>query len=163
MQRAIGHVPGRLRDFQAQLVGSCSRSNQRFCADCKRLISYKRKHHSCLHHVPYLRLVGQRQRYLPKVAQGFEELVGYIERLVDLYNRDLAEGLDRLMALLPEGESQKSVEPFSLDVSILNGLIEKPAKHEAAYLVDMAKVEALDTVGENRKAVELLDRHVPKI
>ncbi len=25
-----------------------------------------------------------------------------------------------------------------------------------AYLVDMAKVEALDTMGENRKAVELL-------
>ena len=28
MQRAIGHVPGRLCDFQAQLVGSCSRSEQ---------------------------------------------------------------------------------------------------------------------------------------
>ena len=36
----------------------------------------------------------------------------------------------------------------------------KPAKNETAYLVDMAKVEALDTMGENRKAVEILDRHV---
>ncbi len=50
--------------------------------------------------------------------------------------------------------------PFSLEVSTLDGLTEKPAKHEAAYLVDMARVEALNTMGESRKAVELLDRHV---
>ncbi len=64
------------------------------------------------------------------------------------------------MAILPERDFQKSIEPFSLDVSTLDGLTEKPAKQDAAYLVDMAKVEALDTMGENRKAVELLDRHV---
>ncbi len=52
------------------------------------------------------------QALFPQVAQGLEELVGYIERLVDLYNQDLAEGLDHLIALLPEGDSQKSVEPF---------------------------------------------------
>ncbi len=64
------------------------------------------------------------------------------------------------MALLTEGDSQKSIGPFALDVSTLDELTEKPAKQEAAYLVDMAKVEALDTMGENRKAVELLERHV---
>ena len=95
-----------------------------------------------------------------QVAQGFEELVGYIERLVDLYNRDLAEGLDSLMAILPEGTSQKSAEPFRLDVSTLDGLTVKPTRHEAAYLVDMARVEALDTKGENQKAVAILERHV---
>ncbi len=88
--------------------------------------------------------------------------MGYIERLVDLYDQDLAEGLDRLIAPLPEGDSQKSIEPFSLDVSTLDELTEKPANHQAAYLVDMARVEALDTMGENRKAVELLDRHISK-
>jgi len=60
------------------------------------------------------------QALFPQVGQGFEELVGYIERLVELYNRDLAEGLDRLIAILPKGNSQKSIEPFSLDVSTLN-------------------------------------------
>ena len=100
------------------------------------------------------------QSLFPQVAQGFEELVGYIERLVDLYNRDLAEGLDRLMALMPRGDSEQSIEPFNLDVSNLDGLTEQPAKHETAYLVDMARVEALDTMGEKEKAVELLDRHV---
>ncbi len=94
------------------------------------------------------------------MAEDFQELVGYIERLIGLYNRDLANGLDSLMAIIPEGDSQKAVEPFSLDVSILDHLTEKPAKHDTAYLVDLAKVEALDTMGESRKAAELLERHV---
>ncbi len=64
------------------------------------------------------------------------------------------------MAILPERDFQKSIEPFSLDVSTLDGLTEKPAKHEAAYLVDMARVEALDTMGVKEKAVAILDRHV---
>ncbi len=80
--------------------------------------------------------------------------------MVDLYNRDLAKGLDHLIALLPEGDSQKSIGPFALDVSTLDELTEKPAKHETAYLVDMARVEALDTMGEAMKAVEILERHV---
>ncbi len=100
------------------------------------------------------------QALFPQVAEGFLELVGYIERLVDLYNRDLAEGLDRLMAILPKGNSQKTVEPFSLNVSTLDKPTGKPAGREAAYLVDMAKVEALDTMGEKEKAVAILDRHV---
>ena len=41
-----------------------------------------------------------KQALSPQLAQGFEELVGYIERLVELYNRDLTEGLDRLITLL---------------------------------------------------------------
>ena len=106
------------------------------------------------------RHVGCQSSDFPQVAEGFTNLIGYIESLVDLCNRDLADGLDRLIALLSEADSQKSVEPFSLDVSALDGLTENPTKNEAAYLVDMAKVEALDTMGESRKAVELLTRHV---
>ena len=36
-----------------------------------------------------------------------------------------------------------------------------PGKREAGYPVDMARDEVLDTLGESRKAIELLDRHVP--
>ena len=60
---------------------------------------------------------------------------------------------------LPVG-SEKSIKPFSLNVTTLDGLTEKPAKHEAAYLVDMARIEALDTMGENQKAIAILARHV---
>ena len=34
------------------------------------------------------------------------------------------------------------------------------AANQTAHLADMARVEALDAMGENRKAVELLDRYV---
>ena len=34
------------------------------------------------------------------------------------------------------------------------------AKHQTTYLVDMARIEGLDAMGENRKAVELIDRPV---
>ena len=80
--------------------------------------------------------------------------------MVDLYNLDLADGLDHLIALLPKGDSQKPIGPFALDVSTLDELTEKPAKHETAYLVDLARVEALDTMGEAMKAVEILERRV---
>ena len=102
------------------------------------------------------------QRVLfPKVDQGFKELVEHTERLVALYNGILAEGLDRLATLLPEEGSGIPDGPFNLDVSPLEKLAEKCIAHQADYLLDMARVEALDTLGEkNRKAVELLDRHV---
>ena len=96
----------------------------------------------------------------PKVADSFEELVGYIENLAGYFNRDLAEELDRQAAMLPEGFSQKSEEMRCLDPSILEKLAAGLAQQEAAYLVEMAKVEALDTMGENHKVVELLDRHI---
>ena len=83
-----------------------------------------------------------------------------VERLVDLYNNDLAEGLDSLMTILPEEDYHKSVEPFCLKLSAIDKLTEEPAKRDPSYLVDMARVEALDIIGEKRKAVELLDRHV---
>ncbi len=100
------------------------------------------------------------QALFPKAAEVFEELVDYIVRLVDLYNRDLAEDLERLATMLPEGVFQESHDSFCLVLSNLDKLTEKPANHQVAYLVDMAKVEALDTIGESGKAVELLDRHV---
>ncbi len=64
------------------------------------------------------------------------------------------------MALLPNGDCQKSVEPFSLDLSTLDELTEQPARHETSYLVDLARVEALDLIGESWKAVKLLERHL---
>jgi hypothetical protein len=96
----------------------------------------------------------------PKVDEGFGDLVEYIEGLSDHYNRNLSQGLDRLATLATKGDSGKSTEPFCLDLPALENLVAKPSKHRIAYLVDMAKFEALDTIGENQKAVESLHRHV---
>ena len=93
--------------------------------------------------------------------EAFDDLVEYIEGLSNLYNRNLYEGLDRLATLatwVTKGDSGKSTEPFYLDLSTLEDLVAKPGKHRISHLEDMAKVEALDTMGENRRAEELLDR-----
>ncbi|MFQ6028639.1 MAG: hypothetical protein ACE5Q6_14225 [Dehalococcoidia bacterium] len=100
------------------------------------------------------------QVLFPEVGHSFAELVGYVENLVSLYNRSIAEDLDRLATMSPENDSQKSGEGFILDPTGLLDSIAEPARDQAAYLVDMAKVEALDTMDENQKAVEILDRHV---
>jgi len=50
--------------------------------------------------------------------------------------------------------------PASHDLKALEQRAGKQARLQIDYLMDMAKVEALDALGENRKAVELLDRHV---
>ncbi len=81
-------------------------------------------------------------------------------KLIGMYNRDLARRLDRLMAPLPEGDSQKLTELFSPNASTLDGLTEKTANPQAAYLLDIAKAEALDKKGDNQNRVELLQRHV---
>ncbi len=36
----------------------------------------------------------------------------------------------------------------------------RAAMEQAAYMVDMAKSDALDLLGETRQAFELVDRHV---
>ncbi len=58
------------------------------------------------------------------------------------------------------GEPRGPDEPFFLKIASLQKLAEKPVRHQVAYLLNMARVEALNTMGENRRAVELLDRHV---
>ncbi|MFQ6029304.1 MAG: hypothetical protein ACE5Q6_17650, partial [Dehalococcoidia bacterium] len=100
------------------------------------------------------------QVLFPKVAQGFDELVDHTERLVGLYNGNLAEGLDQMTTMLPRGKPERPNEPFFLELAALQKLADKPVSQQVDYLVDMAKVEALDATGENCKAVELLDRHV---
>ncbi|MCZ6675493.1 MAG: hypothetical protein O7C75_21405 [Verrucomicrobia bacterium] len=54
------------------------------------------------------------------------------------------------------------MESIGLESARTNqGSIEKVrAKEQVAYLVDMAKADALDLPGESRQALELVDRHV---
>jgi RNase P subunit RPR2 len=45
-------------------------------------------------------------------------------------------------------------------MEVLRQGTEKIAVERVSYLVDMAKAEALDAMGENRAAVELIERHL---
>ncbi len=47
-----------------------------------------------------------------------------------------------------------------IDLPNLHEKTQGAATDHAAYLVDMAKAEALDTMGETERAVAIMDRHV---
>lgn len=62
-----------------------------------------------------------------------------------------------MAALLPDTESGQFNAPFSFDLSSQAG--QPKGLATPGYLsIGMAKIEALDALGENRKAIELLDR-----
>ena len=47
-----------------------------------------------------------------------------------------------------------------INVEALRKVADKTVTGSVSYLVDMAKAEALDALGENRAAVELMERHL---
>ena len=49
---------------------------------------------------------------------------------------------------------------LQIDLPNLHEKTQRAATDPATYLVDMAKAEALDVMGETEKAVQLVDRHV---
>ena len=50
--------------------------------------------------------------------------------------------------------------PLTIDLAALIENVQRPARAQDAYMVNMAKAEALDLLGETRQALELVDRHV---
>ena len=82
------------------------------------------------------------QSLFPPVAEGFDKLQTSLEELVDIYNDDLADSIERAERLLKEAGkgSQKSAPPFDLAGSVET--VQEPA-HQLAFMVDMAKADAL--------------------
>jgi hypothetical protein len=106
------------------------------------------------------------QRYLdggqvpfPFVAEEFVRLIGCIEELVVGYNEDFAKesGHETNSALegLPTVESSNFVDTAALEEAVAPG-----ARQHTAFLVDMARAEALNSMGEHQKAMELVDQHI---
>ncbi len=65
--------------------------------------------------------------------------------------------LGRLLIETREGQDET---PLTIDVAGLIESVQGVAKEQVAYMVDMAKADALDLLGETRQAFELVDRHV---
>jgi len=76
-------------------------------------------------------------------VQTQAELTKYTEELITEYNGRVAKE--------PEGK---------INVEVLRTVAERTVTGRVSYLVDMAKAEALDALGENRAAVELIERHL---
>ena len=83
-----------------------------------------------------------------------------VEKLVDIYNEALAEDIERLERLLIETGNGQDESPLTIDLEGLIESVQGAAREQVAYVVDMAKADALDLLGETRQAFELVDRHV---
>ena len=101
---------------------------------------------------------GQRA-LLTGVAEGFSLLLDLVEKTVDVYNEALAEEIERRDSLLHENDGQQS-SPLTIDQADLAEKIDGRSTGQITYLVDMAKADALELLGETRQAWSLVDRHV---
>ena len=86
--------------------------------------------------------------------------MGQAEKLVNLYNRNLAANFELLDFAVRGSEARGPEARHAIDLPTLRGEITGAATHQAAYLVDMAKAEALDMMGETEKAVQVVDKHI---
>ena len=100
------------------------------------------------------------QTLFPEVAEGFGQLLAWVEKLVDIYNEALAGDIERLERLLVETGDVQDESPLTIDLAGVIESVQGAAWEQVAYMVDMAKADALDLLGETRQAFELVDRHV---
>ena len=96
----------------------------------------------------------------PDVAEGFEQLFASAKKLVGIYNEALAEEVEQLERLLIETDDGREESPLTIDLAGLIESVQAVARDQVAYMVDMAKADALELLGETRQAFELVDRHV---
>ena len=96
----------------------------------------------------------------PTMAEGFDQLLALVEKLVGIYNEALAGDIERLERLLIETGDEQDESPLTINLAGLIGIVQGAARKQVAYMVDMAKADALDLLGETRQASELVDRHV---
>ena len=91
-----------------------------------------------------------RQRYFDGVEIMFSDSVQTQADLTKNTEELITEFNDRV-AKQPEDK---------LDLEVLRTVADRTVAGRVSYLVDMAKAEALDALGENRAAVELIEKHL---
>jgi hypothetical protein len=100
-----------------------------------------------------------RQLLFPAHTRSLARLVEVVEELVAVFNKDFAKESVLETEPLPEslGEANR---PRHIDIFALKEAVAPTARQHTAFLVDMARAETLDAVGENKAAVAIVDRHV---
>jgi hypothetical protein len=99
------------------------------------------------------------QVLFPSKAGDFAKLVACIEELVKGHNQDFADEPGQRTG--SSREDFLAVKPPNpIDTAALEKAVSPGSKQHIGFFVDMAKAEALDAMGENQRAVELMDQHV---
>lgn len=96
----------------------------------------------------------------PEVAEGFDQLLASSEIIIAIYNEALAGDIEGLECLSAETGNGQDGTRLTIDLEGLTNSGQDIVRDQVSYMVDMAKADALDVLGENRQAFELVDRHV---
>jgi len=72
----------------------------------------------------------------------------------------MAGSIERVERLLNETGDEQTASRLKIDLAGLIENVQGAAKGQVAFMVDLAKADALVLLGENRQAFELVDRHV---
>ena len=83
-----------------------------------------------------------------------------MEKLVGNYNDDLADSIEGVGELLEETKNGHQPSRPTINLAGLIESVQRTTREQIAYMVDMAKADALDVLGESRQALELVGRHV---
>ena len=97
---------------------------------------------------------------LVRFHTALDKLLALVEKSVNIYNEALAGDIERSERLLMEPGEGQNQSPLTIDLAGLVETVQGSAREQVAYLVDMAKADALDLLGETRQAFELVERHV---
>lgn len=100
------------------------------------------------------------QILFPSVAEGFDQMLALVEKTVCIYNEHLAGEIERLERLLDETKDGQHLSTITIGQAGLTENAQVDARGQVAYLVDMAKADALELLGETRQSFELVDRNV---
>ena len=92
------------------------------------------------------------QIMFPAVAEGFDQLLALVEKTVAIYNENVANVIERMERLSDDPGDGRQVSPRIVDLAVLAGDAQESAKEQLAYLVDMAKADALEILGEHRQS-----------
>ena len=106
------------------------------------------------------RYVEGHQTLFPAVSEGFDQLLALLEEVVGVYNGTFVGDIEGVEKLSIETRDGSVESPLTIDLAVLADKVQGSSKEQVAYFVDMAKADALGLLGENRQALELVDRHV---
>jgi hypothetical protein len=95
----------------------------------------------------------------PATARSLARLVEVVEELVEGFNEDFAKELEPQAGSLQE-DLPAVTSPNLVDAAALENEVIPATRQHTAFLVDMARAEALDALGDHREAVTLIDRYV---
>ena len=104
------------------------------------------------------------QPLFPVVAEGFDQLLALVKKTVGVYtvgvyNDALAGEIESLESMLFETKDGHDKSPLTIDLAGSFESVQGAAREQVTYMVDMAKAEALELLGDSRQAFELVDRH----